>query len=306
MEPPPSRSTPAGDAPHAAAPIVALDGQLCPPEHAVISLFDSGLLHGDGVFTVLRGVGGCPVDLQGHLEQLLADAAQLELRTPSLPELRRDVERVAAAFGPTSARLRVLITRGPGGLHAPWSARPGGRVAVIAEAAGPPRTSARAAIVEEPRLPPSSTWAAKSLSYQAALWARERAARRGAGEALRLFPDDTVGEGAASNLFGVWRGCVVTPPALGVRPGVTRRRVLELCDLLGLPVCQRPIARHELPLAEELFLTSSIAGVVPILAVDEVARPAGPLTTTLRDRYEAEVKLAAHERGGRWSRDAMG
>ena len=131
-------------------------------------------------------------------------------------------------------------------------ARPGDTVSVVSHegralgrAAYSPRSQIRAVVLEEPRLTLSSTWAPKSLSYQAALWARELALRSGADEGLRMFADDTVGEGAACNLFWVRAGQVGTPPALGVRPGVTRRRVLELCTRLGLPTEQRPISRGE-------------------------------------------------------------
>jgi branched-chain amino acid aminotransferase len=165
------------------------------------------------------------------------------------------------------------------------------------EEEGAARAEVRAVVVEEPRLVASATFAPKSLSYQGSLLARERAAEAGADEALRLFPDDTVGEGAACNVFAVFAAgagggpLVVTPPARGIRPGVTRRRVLELCaGDAGVGVIERPIPRGELAAAGELFVTSSIAGVVPITSLDGRARAAGPVTAELRRRYEQLVE----------------
>lgn len=271
------------------APVVAINGVLCDPATASISIFDRGFLYGDGVFTVLRGRAGAALELEWHLEQLAADAEQLELAMPPRTLLVRSISEVLAAFGEAAARLRIVVTRGRGGVHARWRTIGGGSALIMAEGAPPARSEIRAAVVAEPRLPSSRTWAAKSLSYQSALWARERAAQLGAEEALRLFDDDSVGEGAVSNVFLVHREEVVTPPPIGIRPGVTRRRVLALCQTQGLVVTQRPIARTELESADELFVTSSIAGVVAVVALDGRPRRSGPITAQLRDRYERSL-----------------
>lgn len=268
------------------APVVLIDGRLCTAETAVVSVFDRGFLYGDGVFTVLRGRGGRAVELGAHLEQLRADAGLVALQVPEGVE--REIARALEELGAERARVRVVVSRGVGGLSARLADLKA-RVVVIAEEAGPTRTEVRAVVVEEPRLLPSRTWAPKALAYQASLVARELAVARGGDEALRLFPDDTVGEGATSNLFVVSEDAVVTPPALGIRPGVTRRRVLALCARLGLAAVERPIPRAELAHASELFVTSSIAGVVPVCSLDGITRPAGPISTRLAAAYEAEV-----------------
>lgn len=289
-------------------PVVAIDGQLCEPDAAKVSIFDRGFLYGDGVFTVLRGRGDRAVDLGGHLEQLAADAGMLDLRLPSLQDLAVTVAAVLEKLAAPRARVRIVVSRGPGGLAARWSEL-GSRVIIVAEAeALPPRTEVRAIVIDEPRLLPSARWAPKSLSYQPALWARERAAAAGADEALRLFSNDTVGEGAASNLFAIFshpggsrdQRMLVTPPPLGIRPGVTRRRILELCAGeaglgvdLGFVVVECPLAREELRRADELFVTSSIAGVVPITSLDGEARSAGPVTMRLRLGYEQWLERLA-------------
>lgn len=267
------------------APVVAIDGQLCAPEAATVSVFDRGFLYGDGVFTILRGRGARAVDLEGHLAQLAADAGLLGLTLPAAAAIAESVQQVLAALAVARARVRILVSRGAGPLAARFADLTS-RLVVIGEEAAAPRAELRAVVVEEPRLLASPTWAPKALSYQPALLARERAAALGADEALRLFADDTVGEGAASNLFAVRGEALITPPPLGIRPGVTRRRVLELCAALGLAAVERPIPRAELAGADELFVTSSIAGVVPIVALDGLARGAGPVTALLRARYE--------------------
>jgi branched-chain amino acid aminotransferase len=260
---------------------VAIDGVIVEPAMATVSVLDRGFLYGDGVFAVMRGGQGKVVDLGGHLEQLRADAAALGMAMPD--EVEATVREVARELG--KARLRMMVFRGAGGLGARWAQVPV-RTVVIGEEAGATKEELRAVLLDEPRLVPSRTWAPKSMSYAASLIARERAITMGADEGIRLFPDDTVGEGAACNFFAVLDDLLVTPPALGIRPGVTRRRILELCAAQGLPFIERPLRREELAMAKELFVTSSIAGVVPVISLDGKPRAAGPLSKSLRTRYE--------------------
>lgn len=269
--------------------VVAIDGRIV--EEARVSVFDRGFLYGDGVFGVLRARRGSPVDLAAHLEQLGADAGMLGMAVPDHVEatVRAAVKELE------QGRVRVMVFRGEGGLGARWSEVPVKSV-VIAEEAGATKGVIRAVLLDEPRLLPSRTWAPKAMSYGASLMAKERAMAAGVDEGLRLFPDDTVGEGAACNLFAVFgegdegseKGevVVVTPPALGIRPGVTRRRVMELCAAQGLACVERAIPRAELPHAKEIFVTSSIAGVVPIVSLDGNSRDPGPISQSLRAGYE--------------------
>lgn len=272
-----------------AAPVVWLDGALRDPLAPALSALDRGLLYGDGVFTVLRGRGGRAVELAAHLAQLEADAGALLLRAPPRGLLEQAVAEALTAFGPAPARVRVVLTGGRGGLSVRLAMRTEGHLLVMVEAAAPAPMGARAVVLAEPMLAPSSTWAPKTLSYWPSLWAREQAAARGADEGLRLFPGSLVGEGAAANLFAVLGGELVTPPPLGIRPGVTRARVLALAAARGVPTRQRPISEAELHAADELFLTSSIAGVVPIVELDGAGRRPGTLTAELGAAYEAAV-----------------
>lgn len=268
------------------APVVVLDGTLTPPEEAVVSVFDRGFLYGDGVFTVLRGARGAPVELSAHLAQLAADAGLVGMEVPE--GIERAVALALRALAVERARVRVIVSRGVGPLTARL-AELRSRTIVTAEEAGPARTALRAVIVEEPRLVTSQRWAPKSLAYQASLLAKEEAAARGAEEALRLFDDGTVGEGATSNVFAVVAGEVITPPPRGIRPGVTRRKVLQLCAHLGIPAHERPLTRGELRGASEVFVTSSIGGVVPVVELDGEARGPAPLAHRLATAYEAAI-----------------
>lgn len=271
------------------AAVVWLDGALRDPQAPALSVFERGFLYGDGVFTVLRGRNGRAVELAGHLAQLEADAGALLLDAPPRSRLEQAVAEALTAFGPAPARVRVVLSGGRGGLALRLAARTPGHLLVTVEPAASARTFARAVVLDEPLLAPSSTWAPKTLAYWPSLQARELAAARGADEGLRMFPGELVAEGAAANLFAVIRGELVTPPPLGIRPGVTRGRVLELAAARGVATRQRPLPLAELHVAEELFLTSSIAGVVPIVQLDGVARPAGNLTAELGQAYEAVV-----------------
>ncbi len=259
--------------------IVAIDGAIVDPERAVISVLDRGLLYGDGAFEVLRTVGPRPVDLDRHVARLAATCAALALHLPS--ELR--VREAIAAAGPGDHRVRIVITRGPGALAAPPATLGPGRAIVIVEPLGPQPRAITLAVVDLP-LARRGGPAHKTLAYAEHLVARELARAAGADEAVRLGPDGDVVEGATSNLFVVLGGRVVTPPDRGILPGIVRGRVLEAsgCEV-------RSIALAELLEADEIFVTSSLRGVVPVTRLGARALPEGPVTRGIAARYESDI-----------------
>ena len=263
--------------------IVSIDGRLVAPEAAAISVFDRGLLYGDGLFEVLRTWGGKAVLLDEHLARLAASAAVLQLRVPE--QLAAWTRAAIAAAGEGEHRVRIVVTRGPGPIGARLATLAGGRTIVIVEPLPAQPTGLALAIVDWP-LPRRSGAGHKTLAYLDPVIARELAAAAGADEAVRLDDAGDVVECATSNVFAVTGGEVTTPPVTGgALPGVTRARVLALCGDLAIAAGVRRLGVDELRAADELFVTSALRGVVPVTRLDGEARPAGPVTLRIAHAY---------------------
>lgn len=227
--------------------LVSIDGVLVPAEEASISVFDRGLLYGDGCFEVLRTWEGVAVDLAAHLDRLYATAQFLRLQVLDRTKLEEAVYRTIAAAKVSQPviepatfpdlRIRIVVTRGPGGLAQPFADLGRGRAIVIVEPLPPPPAEVSVAIVDWPIASAAhAKHGHKTLAFLDPLIARELAHAAGADEAIRLDPKGHVVEGATCNVFLVDRGTVLTPRlAEGVLPGIVRARVLKLCAAEGTP-----------------------------------------------------------------------
>lgn len=270
---------------------VSIDGELVPAEQATVSVFDRGLLYGDGCFEVLRTWDGATPDLDAHLDRLYATTHFLKLQAIDRTALRTSVIATVAAAGAGEHRIRVVLTRGPGPLTASFAELGRGRAIVIVEPLPPQPAELSLAIVDWPV--PRHGEGKKTLAYLDPLIARELARAAGADEALRLDHRGNVVEGATCNVFAVVGGTVLTPPTeFGALPGVTRARVLACCESHAIAAAVRPISIDTLRGADEMFVTSALRGVVPVTRLDGVPRPAGPLTTKLA-RAHVEVMRGA-------------
>lgn len=269
---------------------ISIDGALVAPDQASISVLDRGLLYGDGCFEVLRTWDGVATDLDAHLDRLFDTVEFLQLRTMPRAALRAAVERTLAAAGPGEHRIRILLTRGPGGLgHRLAELGPG--VAVVIVEPLPVQPEAISLAVVDWPLPRRAGHGHKTLAYLDHLIARELARAAGADEAVRLDIDGNVVEGATCNLFAVSDDTVITPPIdTGALPGIVRRRALALCSRLGISTQVRPLGVHELRSAVELFVTSSLRGVVAVSAIDGEIRPGGPITLRLAGAYRHAMR----------------
>ncbi len=267
--------------------ITSIDGVLVPPEQATISILDRGVLYGDGLFEVLRTLHGKPVWLDDHLARLSASARELQLAVPAA--LADWVRAAIAAAGPGDHRVRVVVTRGPGGIGERLSALGSGHAIVVVEPLPPPPRKLALAIVDWP-LPRRAGPAHKTLAYLDHALARELAAAAGADEAVRLDADGHVAECATANIFAVSAGALVTPPVAGILPGVTRARVLALAAGLGIATHERALAVPELRAADEIFATSALRGVIAVTRLDGAARSAGPITQRLAEAYSHSMQ----------------
>ncbi|MHB8416806.1 MAG: aminotransferase class IV [Myxococcales bacterium] len=270
--------------------LVSLDGRLLPPSRAKISVFDRGFLYGDSIYEVLRTYGGRPFELPAHLRRLARSAALIGLELPlSSAALRRRIEAALRAARNREAYLRLIVTRGEGpiGLDPALAVRP--HVLVIVRPLAPPpselyRRGVEVRVVDVRRnLRQAIDPAAKTGNYLNNVLALREARARGGYEALMLDAEGYVAEGSTSNVFAVFGREVRTPPLDGILAGVTRGLVLGLARRLGLRAKEQRLRPGDLRRASELFLTSTLRELVPIVRIDGRRVGAGvPGPTALR------------------------
>ena len=251
---------------------VYVDGEYVDGAAARVSVFDHGLLYGDGVFEGMRVFGGALFRPRDHLERLERSARSLGIEIPLAAEALLEVIcEVVARSGLTEAHVRPIVTRGFGapGLD-PWRCE---RASVVVMAYPFPQMLGtdplRLLIGSVVRKAPRSLGAhVKSLNYLDAIVAKQQAKAAGLDDAVMLDALGAVAECTSTNLFMVVDGVVVTPTTRAALPGITRRTVLELARELDMTVAERDIWPMELYVADAVFLTGSGAGIVPVGAID--------------------------------------
>jgi branched-chain amino acid aminotransferase len=257
--------------------VVWIDGQRFSAESAQVSVFDRGFLYGDSVFETLRTYGKRPFALEEHLARLERSAERVLIRMPlDRDGFRREVTEALSAVDHDESLVRIMLTRGRGtslGLD-PGLATTPLRVLLVMPLPAPVEQKYADGIgvitYRAPRLADGTAAAgAKVANYLAAVLAIDAARRASAEEALFVDPEQRVLEGSTSNVFAVIGGRLVTPPEdLGILPGITRARVLSLAAKRGLITEIRPMSVDELFTSEELFISSSIREVLPVVSVD--------------------------------------
>ncbi len=282
-----------------------INGKLHDEATATVSVFDRGFLYGDSVYEVMRTAGGRPVDLEPHLARLARSAEGLMLAAPPHDELCVAIATTLEAAGNDESYVRVMITRGAGEIGLDLALAKDPQTIVIARPLKqPPRElyerGAKLQIVRVQRTSPRAIDPAlKSGNYLNSILALAEARKAGADEALMCDAAGRVAEGSSSNVFVVKGGTVATPaPEVGLLRGITRERILGLAREAGLTVREGAFGPDEVRGADEVFITSSIRGVLPISHVDGVAigdACPGPITRDLMNRYDGY--LARFARG---------
>lgn len=270
---------------------VWIDGRVVRGEAATLSVFDRGARDGGGLFETLRAYGGRPFAWLRHLERLVLGAAELGFPVPASPAaLRAAVDELLAAQGLADAVVRLTVTRGVAGGR---PTRAGAWVEAEPLAgrlwAGT-RSGAGRAIVS--RRPFEPGWLGRHKTTSRLAWdlAREEARAADADEVLLVSPEGRVLEGAASNVFLVRDGEVLTPPlSLPVLPGVTRATVLELCAEIGVRHREAVVSPDDLARADEVFLTNSVQEVLPIARLEGRELPGRAVGERLRTAYRERV-----------------
>jgi branched-chain amino acid aminotransferase len=279
------------------ATTVMIDGRLVPPEQAVVSVFDRGFLYGDSVFESLRTYGGVPFALDEHLARLERSAARVLIALPvSVASLREEISLALASHGSAESYLRVTLTRGTGralGLDPELASDPL-RVVLVSTLSPPPAElydHGMAAITFRAERPSDAPAVAdaKIGNYLLAVLAMQAARVQGAGEALLEDANGHILEGSTSNLFAVFAGTLLTPPeTAAILPGITRAHTLRIAAELGIPVELRTPRKSELGKADEVFISSSIRELVPVVSIDgQRVGPGlpGPITRELLRRF---------------------
>ncbi|MFM7250490.1 MAG: branched-chain-amino-acid transaminase [Planctomycetaceae bacterium] len=256
--------------------IVAMNGRLVPEAEATVSVFDHGLLYGDGVFEGMRAYGGRVFRLAEHLDRLWHSARAIALEIPVTKEaLARTVDETVAANGQPDGYVRLVVTRGAGtlGLDPNRTAHP--QVIVIVDTiALYPREhyerGLRIVTAATQRTHPAAlSPRIKSLNYLNNIMAKLEGLQAGCVEALMLNHKGEVAECTADNVFAVRRGAVVTPPPdAGILEGITRGAVMELAAAAGIDCRETTLTRHDLYTADEVFITGTAAEVVPVVEID--------------------------------------
>jgi 4-amino-4-deoxychorismate lyase len=250
---------------------------IVPVDEPVLYVDDEGVLRGRAVFETLRVYGGVPFKLGAHLDRLAASAERLRLPAPPHDEFAALADDVIAAAAHPDATLRFLWTAGREHGGAPSG------FALVSTL--PPDLDAlrerglRLAVV---RWSPSSLAGAKSTSYAANMAAQDEALRSGSDDALLVTPDDTVLEAPTSNVWFREGDRLLTPSlALPVLAGVTRATICELAPGLGYEVEEGVFALDRVLASDEIFLSSSVREVMPVIAVDGVEVHLGPAAAAL-------------------------
>jgi branched-chain amino acid aminotransferase len=286
------------------APVVApsrkvyIAGLLVPKEDAMISVFDHGLLYGDGVFEGLRAYGGKVFRLREHVERLWDSAKAIWLTIPmSQDEMSKAINDTVLANGIDDGYIRVVVTRGAGTLGLDPNRCSNPQVIIIADS-----ISLYPAELYEKGLdivtvsvmrnhPAACSPRIKSLNYLNNILAKIEGLQAGCIEALMLNHKGEVAECTGDNIFLVRKGILYTPPIdAGILEGVTRDAVIELAELAGIEVREIPLTKHDVYIADEVFLTGTAAEVVPVVKVDSrtigAGKP-GPVTLDLKKRFHA-------------------
>lgn len=269
--------------------LVFLNGTFVPEDKAVISIFDRGFLYGDGLFETLRVFNGKPFRWREHIERLQAGAEFVKIKVPfSAWQLQRFTDELIARNKMSDSLLRVNLSRGTG--PAGYSPKGMNKPTLV--------MSLRPAPKFDPENPP--VWSLVTSSFRIAandplarfktsnklvqILAREEAPA--AAEALLLNTDGYVAEGTSSNVFGVKRGIVYTPPpTAGILPGVTRAIVFEIAARLGLPILERDVKPAELASADGIFLSLSSWGIVEVTAFDGKTLKGSDIIGRIRGAY---------------------
>jgi branched-chain amino acid aminotransferase len=275
---------------------VNMNGKLVDKNDAKVSVYDHGLLYGDGVFEGIRVYSGKVFRLHEHVERLYESARHIYLEIPwSRERMIEEVQRTVAANRKVDGYIRLVVTRGAGTLGLDPNKCSDPQIIIIVDDISlyPEKYYEEGLEVITSSFirnhPNALSPRVKSLNYLNNILAKVEAARADCPEAIMMNHLGEVAECTGDNIFLVKHGILSTPPSnAGILEGITRNAVIELAQAAGITVQEIPITRHDVYTADECFLTGTAAEVIPVVKVDGrsigTGKP-GPISRQLRERF---------------------
>jgi len=275
---------------------IYIDGAFLPESEAKISVFDHGLLYGDGVFEGIRFYNGRVFRLEGHLDRLWDSARAIALTVPiSREEMTAALVETVRQNELRDGYIRLIITRGIGNLGLnPETCKRSSVIIIAATIALYPEEQYERGLdvitCGTRRMSPAAlSPQVKSLNYLNNILAKIEAMQAGAGEGLMLNEQGYVAECTGDNIFVIKRGILTTPPisAGGLR-GITRDVVIEIAREFAMPFQEPELTRYDIYTADECFLTGTAAEIIPVISLDKrtigSGKP-GPVTARFTARF---------------------
>ncbi|MFA5500123.1 MAG: branched-chain-amino-acid transaminase [Candidatus Omnitrophota bacterium] len=281
--------------------LIYLNGKLVKKEKAVISVFDHGLLYGDGVFEGIRSYGGLIFKLKEHIDRLYRSAESIQLKIPMTKgEMRKAIIKTLKANKLSDSYVRPIVTRGSGDLGLDPRKCKSSTVFIIADKIAlypekfyrkgleivTAKTRRNLISALDPKI--------KSLNYLNNILAKIDAIKGGTEEAIMLSYDEYVAECTGDNIFMVKDGKLFTPPSdIGALEGITRGVVIELARSIKICFEEKKLRLKNFYSADEVFLTGTAAEIIPVTAIDKKrigsGKP-GSITMRLMDEFKKVTK----------------
>lgn len=266
-------------------------------EDARVSVFDRGFLYGDGLFETMRAYDGCIFRLNRHLQRLLNGCSFLKIDLPlSAGELEDALYRLIRMNKLRNARIRLTVTRGTGGLGIDVRGCKSPTVVISSREYHPHpdelyRDGVSIGISSRLscRMAPDNA-SLKSLNFIENILVRAEA-KEGEFEMVMKSRDGYITEGTVSNIFFVKDGVLLTPSLeAGILRGITRDTVIEISGMLGIPLREGLFGEDELLSADEVFLTNTVIGIMPVRSVDGRGFRSGEITGRIMGEYRRMVE----------------
>jgi len=281
--------------------LIYIDGEYCPKSQAKVSVYDHGLLYGDGVFEGIRAYDGVVFKLKEHIDRLYRSASVIMLKIPlTKEEMIKAVLETLRKNKLRDAYIRLLVTRGVGdlGLDPRKCQKP--TVIIITDiirlhSGEAKEKGIKAMLVWVKRDPVDATsHEVKSLNYMNSILAKIEANIAGMDEAICLDKNGHISEGVAENVFIVKKGKIITPPtSTGALVGITRDVAMNLARKLNYTAVESNITPTDLFTADEAFFTGTAAEIIPVVEVNRRVmgdgKP-GPITRCLMQEFEKVVR----------------
>ena len=280
---------------------IYINGEYFSKDEAKISVYDHGLLYGDGIFEGMRIYSGKVFRLHEHLLRLWESATAISLQIPiGIDDLTNDVNEAVKRNGLEEGYIRLIVTRGAGALGLdPFQCTNPQIIIIVDKITLYPKALyenglelVTASTIRNH--PAALSPRIKSLNYLNNVLAKMEGLKAGCKEALMLNHQGQVAECTGDNVFIVKAGQLITPPKeAGILEGITRNAVIDLAKEAEIETIESPLTRHDLFVADECFLTGSAAEVIPVVTLDGrtigTGSP-GPITKQLNDAFRELVR----------------